>query len=123
VREVVVEHIGGKTRTIRVGREKKKKRTESFRDVVCSPRILGRVGTDTESPRKSRCWKTTKNGESHATRGWQRHPGRQPSRRRNRWGRVRKYNCPSAKILNELRIVYDEEAARLGARWAGISGS
>ena len=105
MKEVIVETVGKGTRTIKVGIDRnkiKRKREIKYIDgLVCSPRIFPRTGSDAVTP-KSRSWKTTKKGESHAERGWQRHPGRQPSRRRNRWGRVRKHHHPSVRTLNEL---------------------
>jgi hypothetical protein len=102
MREVVVEHVGGETRTIHVGREKKKKRTESFRDVICSPRILPNTGSDEET-HASKCWKTTKRGLPHAKKGWQRHG----ETKRRKYGRTRWSGWPSTKTLNELgRCIY-----------------
>ena len=108
MREVVVEHVGGVTRTIQVGRKKKqkkkRKRTDSFKDIICSPRILVRATDDWYTPDYSdtKCWKTHKKGEPKPKKHWQRHADRKPSRRRNRWGRVRKHIYPSPRILNEL---------------------
>ena len=110
MREVIVEHIGGVTRTIKVGIDwdniKVKTERRYIKDLICSPRILSHNGSDTETP-KSRSWKTTKRGNPHAKRGWQRHPDRQPSCRRNRWGHVRSWIAPSARMLNEMgRCIY-----------------
>ena len=109
MREVIVEHVGsGTVRTIKVGvvHKPKPKRPETFVGIICSPRIIHHAGTDTESPRNTKCWKTTKRGCSHAKKGWQRHSAA-PSRRRARWGKLRRCCAPSARILNELgRCIY-----------------
>jgi len=111
VREVIIETIGKGTRIVLIGRESRKKSRKnkekllilSFVGITCSPRTFPRTGSDAVTP-KSRSWKTTKKGEPHAKKGYQRHPDRQPSRRRNRWGRVRKSHYPSARTLNELGL-------------------
>ncbi len=114
MRMVIVETVGKGTRTVLIGREPKKKYRKkkerllilSFIGIVCSPRILPRTGSDNK-PTDIRCWKTTKNGESHAKKGWQRHTDRKPSRRRARRGHHRPWISPSARILNELgRCIY-----------------
>jgi hypothetical protein len=110
MREVIVEHVGGTTRTIQIGVLKKRKsiHVTVFIGILCSPRILHISGSDSEKPRrKTKCWKTTKKGDSHAKRGWQRHTDRKPSRRRARHGHHRPWISPSARILNELgRCIY-----------------
>jgi len=114
MRQVIVEHVGsGEIRTINVGIDWDKivirpNRTRSHSGILCSPRILGRLGSwDCKYHSDTKCWKTTKKGEAHARKGHQRHPDRQPSRRRNRWGRVRKHNYPSVRTLNEMgRCIY-----------------
>ena len=104
MREVVVEHVGGMTRTISVGKKKKqkKKRTDSFKDIICSPRILVR-STDWYCPDYSdtKSWKTTKRGRPHAKRNWQRHT-EGPSHRRAKHGKHRRVMYSSARMLNEM---------------------
>ena len=114
MREVTVETVGKGTRTIKVGIDwskiKVKKEKQYITDIICSPRILARPASDDcRKYTDIKCWKTPKKGEPKPKRCWQRHPGRQPSRRRNRWGRVRRYNYPSLKILNEMgRCIYPD---------------
>ena len=109
MREVIVEHVSsGIVRTVQVGRINKPKHIEKFVGVISSSsRMLTRSSSDDSKPSDTKCWKTTKRGEPHAKRGWQRHYNRMPSRRRHRWGKIRGYAASSAKTLNELdRCIY-----------------
>ena len=95
----VVNKKSGEERTINVGIDWSKIKTRSIRSlgIICSPRIIAHTGSSDETP-KSRSWKTTKRGESHAKRGWQRHG----SKTRRKYGRTRWVGWPSAKTLNDL---------------------
>jgi hypothetical protein len=113
MREVVVETIGKGERTIQVGIDwdnikKMEDRYISSASTICSPRISPQPAPwDCKSHTDTKCWKTTKRGNSHAKKNWQRHPDRKPSRRRARWGHFRGYIYPSVRNLNKMgRCIY-----------------
>lgn len=104
MREVIVETVSKGTRTVKVGRENRKRKTYPdiyFMGIICSPRTFSHSGSDTEKPRKSRSWKTPKKGEPKPKKGWQRHSFG-PHSRRKKYGKRRGYSWPSVRLLNEL---------------------
>jgi hypothetical protein len=104
MREVIVETVGKGACTIKVGIDlnkiKKRKERRHITGLICSPGILPHTGSDRVTL-KSRSWKTTKRGQSHASKNWQRHPFG-PYCRRKKYGKLRGHSYPSVRILNEL---------------------
>ena len=107
MREVIVETKGKGVRKIQVGIDwdKVKKGVEKHYvkksvGIVCSPRTLSYEGTDTESPRESRSWKTPKKGKPKPKKPWQKHG----EIKRRKHGRRRWLGWPSVRILNEMGL-------------------